>query len=911
MSTFLDRLAAAILSDRNDLSDVAVVLPSQRAGLYLRHALARAAGGPLWSPQLLTLGSFMEQLSGSRTMPMEQLLFEGYAAYRAVAGNEARELGDFLQWGPTALHDISEADAHLVPLDGFYRDLRSWEELDWSFNDMPLSPGQERMVRYWTMMGRMHAALNARLLDKGAGTAGLVERTAAERRPSPPWERVWFAGSNAFTPAQERVLAYLQELGVARFAWDADRYYLDDRRQEAGMHLRKAIERFGAGELPPIDRLKGEGPRVQVWKTPSDAAQAWAAATSLIGTDAEDRTRTAIVLADEGLLQPLLEALPTELGALNVTMGLPVSALPIGGLLRAFHQVHAGRRTTGWFHADLDRLLGHPFLRHGAGASGIDAFLSGPGSGQQAFVPDASLRAALRELPQPLAGHAEAALAPVEDVRTDMPRRSDHLLAWARLTMAHDAFATEQIYQASVALRRIHQALAEQDVLLDPAAYVLLQERVLRTAQVGLFGEPLQGVQVMGALEARALSPERLVVLGAQEGVLPSSSADRSFVPFELRRAYGLPLRDSTEAVQAYNFLRLLQGAQEVVLVHAEGEAAPGPSRFILQLQHELFDAAPERFEEVDVDVPVPVRASRSIAVRKDPRIIAAFRAALEKGLSPTAIGDWLRCPLDFWYKHILRLREPDVPGPRIGSNVLGEALHAAVEHLYAPWLGSPLRAADLEAAVAQVPDALRQALASAMPASTIEQGQPLLQFNMAVHAAQRFLRNEAREVAQGRRIVPLALERELSAEVPGAPSTIGVQLRLKGRIDRLDERDGGIVLLDLKTGRVEQSALDLKELSLDALRGDKRYAAQLLVYAWLHMRAEQDVNGLRAGLLPLQRASASKGLFVRVNGEEHLHRALLPALEGLFLDIAREMLDETVPLRHDPDSRYCRFCLG
>ncbi|HEX2616252.1 MAG TPA: PD-(D/E)XK nuclease family protein, partial [Flavobacteriales bacterium] len=624
----------------------------------------------------------------------------------------------------------------------------------------------------------------------------------------------------------------------------------------------------------------------------------------------EQRNRTAIVLADEGLLQPLLEALPEDLGALNVTMGLHVAALPVGGLLRAFHRAHAGRRDAGWFHADVDRLLGHPFLRHGAGAGPLDAFLASASNAQRAFVPDAIVMAALRELPAPLAAHATAALAPVTDVRGEMPDRSDHLLAWARLTMAHDAFATEQLYQTALALHRIHQALLEQPLQLDLNAYAVLQDRMLRTAQVGLFGEPLQGVQVMGSLEARALSPERLILLSAQEGVLPSASADRSFVPFELRRAYGLPLRDSTEAVQAYNFLRLLQGAQDVTLVHAEGEAAAGPSRFILQLQHELFTGDDEHLDATPVNVPVPVREPVRTAVQKSDAVLAAFRALLERGLSPTAIGDWLRCPLDFWFRHVLRLREPELPGPRIGSNVLGEALHNAVEALYRPWIGSPLRAEDLKAAVDEVPEALRTALAEEVPPSALANGQPLLQFNMAVHAAQRFIRQEAEAVAQGARIVPMALEQELVSELAGATAILGTPLRLKGRIDRLDERDGDPVLLDLKTGRVDQAALNLKELTLDALRGDKRYAAQLLVYAWLYLRTEASAQGLRAGLLPLQRASGA-GLFLRIEGSERVGRERLPELDALFLAIAREMLDPTVPLRHDPDSPYCRFCAG
>ena len=218
MTAFLQQVAKALLAEHGAaLRDVAVVLPSQRAGLYLRKWVSEEAGQPLWSPQIFTIGTFMEELSGLRPLAPEELLFEGYEAYRMVEGEKAQTFGDFLQWAGTTLADISEADAHLVPLESYYRDLRSWEEIEWTFNDNPLSQGQQRMVRFWAMVGKLHAALNARLLEQMTGTTGLIERTAAASASEVKnqWNAVWFAGLNALTPAQETVLRHFQSTGSA------------------------------------------------------------------------------------------------------------------------------------------------------------------------------------------------------------------------------------------------------------------------------------------------------------------------------------------------------------------------------------------------------------------------------------------------------------------------------------------------------------------------------------------------------------------------------------------------------------------------------------------------------------------------------------------------------------------------
>ncbi|MFZ1658958.1 MAG: hypothetical protein WAT61_09070, partial [Flavobacteriales bacterium] len=191
MTSFLQQVARKLIAEHGTaLGDVAVVLPSQRAGLYLRKWLAEEAGAPLWSPQVFTIGSFMEAWSGLRALPSEELVFEGYEAYRSVEGANAQPFGEFLQWAGTTLADISEADAHLVPLESYYRDLRSWEEIEWTFNDNPLSQGQQRMVRFWAMVGQLHTALNTRLVAQGAGTTGLIERTAAMRHVGEgcPWK---------------------------------------------------------------------------------------------------------------------------------------------------------------------------------------------------------------------------------------------------------------------------------------------------------------------------------------------------------------------------------------------------------------------------------------------------------------------------------------------------------------------------------------------------------------------------------------------------------------------------------------------------------------------------------------------------------------------------------------------------
>lgn len=909
MSAFLQQVARTVVREHGGaLREVAIVLPSQRAGVHLRKWLAEAAGKPLWSPQLFTLDSFAATLSGLRQLPPEELLFEAYEAYRQVEGPNAQPFADFLQWASTTLADISEADAHEVPLESYYRDLRSWEEIEWTFNNDPLSAGQQRMVRFWAMVGRLHTALNARLQQQGAGTAGMLARTAAERAATGqhPWKAVWFAGLNALEKAHVSMIRQFRDQGLARLAWDGDKYYVDRPEQEAGMHLRAAMASLGPGLIPLGNNLAKGELRLRTVRAPNDAAQAWCAAELLGSASADDRASTAVVLADESLLQPLLEALPPDLGPLNITMGLPVARLPVGSFLDALHRLHAGMRpAAGFFHADIDRFLAHPFLGQGPWAQATKQLAADARVRQRAYVPGAAMRDAAREAGLPEG--ASAVFAEVSDVRAEMPGITVQALAWARQSMQGDALATEQVFQASLTLQRIHRLMARYEHHLDLKAYGVLLGRLLGSARIHLFGEPLAGVQVMGMLEARALDLRHVIVAGAQEGTLPASSAGRSFIPFELRKGHCMPLREGHDAVQAYNFLRMLQRADQAELIWTGGDESAGPSRFMLQLEHELPVG---EHEALNASIAMPGPRPALISINKDEPVRARLRARLEAGLSPSALGDWLACPADFHFRHVLGLKQSDEADARIAPNALGDALHAAMEAVHAPFIGMPLQPGPLLQAADRIEELIRERLEQWVGAEQLRRGQPLLQLRMAGDAARRFLRGQAALVEAGAVITPLELELALAHQAPVATAAIGSPVRIKGRLDRVDRQDGMVRILDLKSGRVDPKDLVLKELALEALDGRKRQAVQLLVYAWLYMQEHPATESVQAGILPLQRATSSEPLLLELPNGPVITRGELPAIEALIAAAVSSMMDPEKPIVHEPKSNYCVFCL-
>ncbi|MCC7501660.1 MAG: PD-(D/E)XK nuclease family protein [Flavobacteriales bacterium] len=917
MEPFLRQLATLLVQDHGkDLADVAVVLPSQRAGLYLRRHLAEVAGTTIWSPQVITLSGLVESISGLRTAATTDLLFDGHAVLRTLAGQQDVPFSEYLQWAPTALRDMSEVDAHLINLDSFYRDLRNWEELDWSFNDVPLSQGQERMLRYWAMKGDLHRALNERLLTLGRGTAGAVERAAVEvadrTKERTRWTKVWAAGLNALTPALQAVLRTLKQYDLLEVAWDTDRYYLEDPLQEAGEALRHNIGAFGPGRIPPSDHLRQGQRTIEVINLPNAIAQVHWAASELNGLNEGERSRAAVVLADEQLLMPLLNTLPQGIGPVNVTMGIRLNALPVGGLLDAVVALHCGHRShMGYRLADVARVLGHPFLFPGTHQLFVRNALLSLGKERRTHVSGTHV---LQNLTEAGAIPSEHALELFRSAATDGPslgRILLHALSWAREATLEDELAQEQLFLASRAQNRIDTLLQHHGLATDIATYREIHQRILREERIGLFGEPLAGVQIMGMLETRALDIERILLLSAEEGTLPPSSSDRSFIPFELRRGHGLPLRHKQDAVSAYHFLRAIQRGNKLQMACSTNEGSMGHSRFALQLEHELAPTSNTTLLHRSVQAPVPARRAVNVQVERDDLVLGLIRQRLERGISPSALSTWLKCPLDHYFKYVLRLEDTDEVQDQLPADQLGSAIHKALENGYRPLVGKPLDPIAIDELAVTVPKLLRDELNLIAGAEALTMGQPLLQSTMAEQAIAAFLQSEQQRVSLGTVVELIGLEEILNVPLPDALAAHGCPVNIGGRVDRIERRDGEVVILDLKTGTVREDQVRLSTLDAELLRPDKdHYALQLLVYAWAYLIQHPEVTQVKAGLVPLQRSSESSGLFLKVLNSEVIHRDLMPSIESLLHRLVEQMLDPSTPIEHRAESRYCSFCL-
>lgn len=911
MDPFLKRLAGALIAEhRGDLHRVAVVLPGRRAGIFLRKYLAKALGAAYWSPEMLDMGGFMERLTGIRQASSMEMLFQLYRIHQDLMGPEAGSMEDLLQWAPVTLRDMSEVDAHLLDLDNFYRDFNNYHEIEeWSFLRMePPSRGQQSQMKRWRTTRELHVRSHAAMTATGMGTSGFIARMAAERLAENtltcPWEKVWFAGLNALEPATTKVIQALKEQGLAGIAWDADLHYLNDPKQEAGQFLRRSIHALGEGSTSPIDAIRTMTRELEVVSVPDRASQARYAAQCLAGLDPEELAATAVVLIEEDLLMPLLEALPSDLGPVNVTMGIPLVSLPVHGLMEAFLNMHLYTGPDGAFRAqDVERLILHPFLHQGETTVRAVKFLR---AGEQYFLDLRTICSAADNAGLVHAPWSAQVLGGMSTDPTDVMERSAALLSWAGHLKATDRFAREQLFRMARLHQRVHQELDRAGIRPENLrTYVALRSRLLREERIASFGEPLQGPQIMGLLETRAVDHDRVILLGTQEGSLPRTGADQSWIPFDIRRVHGLPLPSDTASISAYHFHRCLQLASHVHLVHGSSghEGSAEGSRFIEQWMREVVGNSATTGTVTSRMAPSVPRRSPPIEVEKTPTVLTRLKELADKGFSPSALATYLRCPLDLWMTYGMRIEADQELTDKLGSDVLGNAVHRVMENIHRPGKGLPLEPGALRRWAGEVEAVLKAELGNTYPLTILERGHFRLKLGMASAALKAHLLAEA-DRCEGSRSIVLDLESELRIDLPSGAV-------LKGRIDRIEDRDGTIHVLDLKTGQVNESHLKLRSLDRDAIRSDHDKAIQLMCYCVLYLSTEPHVEKIRAGIIPLQKTSGRDVSLLSILGEHDIHRNMLPELIGMIDGLAIEILDADRPFTHDPRSRWCTACVG
>jgi len=937
---FLQSVADHIFEHYKDnIEKLCIVLPNKRGSLFLKNYLARAFQKTIWLPAIISAEDLITELSGLKTLEEIDLICHLYESYRVCYGDGAEPFDSFAKWGQLILQDFNEIDRYLADPEQLYENLKDIKEIEnWSLGAEVLSVHQTNYLRFMKSLGAIYKHFSAFLISNGWAYQGLAYRQAVRHLENSTYadqfHKLVFCGFNALNAAELKIFKRLHTQKKADLLWDADEYYLNNDNQEAGLFLRENFNVFRQPDPLFIQQNFKEEKSINIISVPKQIGQAQVVKQTLeqLISNQVPLDRVAVVLANEKLLWPVLQQLPGGVQFVNITMEYPLRYTSTHSLIELLLQIQVSfsKQTRVYktvYHKDLVSLFRQPLFQSFLQAKGADIKLT---TLIQEIVTRNLTFISEKALVQ-LLGEHYAPVQPVLQPAPSVSRLCDYIISMLQALVSHFSqlhgnqihLELEYLQIALKNFNRLSEILNRYPYFSDILAFRQLYLQVVGSATAPFIGEPLRGLQIMGVLETRTLDFDHVILVNVNEGVLPSGKTINSFIPNDLKRAFGLPLYLEKDAIYAYHFYRLLQRASDITITYDSETDAFGKgekSRFVTQLQLELPEYNPNISitERVATYPDFPEETDNTIVIRKDE---AVLRSVLQKasssegfgGLSPSALLTYKECSLKFYFRYAARLKETEEVEESAEANTFGSILHLSLETLYKEFKGRAIDPAELKSKLNEVDAVVNQSFISrfdnAMPG-----GKSLLQEEVIKVYVKKMLNNDIKFIerlqAQGQALSLQGLEQEYAAPLDVPVNGKPVRLYIKGTIDRLDAFGGRTRIIDYKSSVKDNDRFAFE--SFDALFYDKQYnkALQLMIYAWLLCRNGVPVDSLLPGVIPFKVfADEPKYLLGGDNKPLKFTEPFILEFEQALIQFIASVFDESIPFSQTDDELVHEFC--
>lgn len=983
---FLQQTARRIFDNHGpSLADVWVILPTRRAVSVFLDELAAHSDRPFLAPHALAVDDFITQSAGVQLIDSVSLLFELYEVFREI--DPLVEFEQFIGWASVLLADFDRIDQHRVNTHELFTYLTAAKALERWQVDRPASakpivetPGTSRYFKLFENLHTAYHTLRQRLTAQGLAYRGMAYRMLADNvesliRDNTAYEWVYFVGFNALSAAEEHIIRVLVDAQKAELIWDVDPYYLNDKRQEAGDFLRRyrdngwLLSKDNKQHIRQENNLLGTEKNIRVIGVPNASMQAkvagrihqeWSGADKGLGGNF---AKTAIVLADETLLVPVLYALDENVTDLNVTMGLSLRSSLLFTLVDTLFEmqrtVHEFRTKDGrdlripkFHHRHVVKLLNHPFVKQYERIHNVQSL--GEINEKGDFVPPEPLfqwmaktivknqRVYLTEKDLHELGQHDPLIRglfarwpneePMKAIRT-LYTLIDLLREVYR--DSQDAIETEYLYLFFSLLRQLETTLNRQVESEGKAAVTVRSFRqflyeLIRQTSIPFTSEGRSQLQVMGMLETRALDFDRVIILSVNEGILPQSRKLNSLIPFDIASELKLPTYREQESVMAYHFYRLLQRASEIVLLYTTSTDAYGTSkgersRFIRQIEHELVPRSNGLIRLSHPTVRFGQPGTEKIANLTDLSVpkTDAIQADLVKllttrGLYPSYLNQFVSCSMRFYFSRLVKIAEEEDIEEKMGAADFGNWMHLVLERL-----DKEYRLKNLPVDEPLIVRLLEDEFANTMRGRVIESGINLLLYDLAKKLMLDFQRQQSDLTG----LTVIGSEQTLDTYIDVPLNGRQLRVRIAGKIDRIEQYDGQIRIVDYKTGSVKLDAKTPKDLA-DRLMNDggADKMRQLWLYRYLTLKNIHDYGGLPlnrdiADIYPAGNMPVEAGFYsfrdlpggFKTNpvrfGEDDSPEQYIQHSEDLLRQLIQRLLDPSEPFRKTDQIETCQYC--
>ena len=877
MPSFINDVLKDLEGKKVNLAKVSFILPSKRAGVFLRNEIASNISKTIFAPTIIGIEEFVEELSQLQKINNTELLFEFYNVYKSQTPKEHLEsFESFSKWAQILLQDFNEIDRYLIDPKAIFDYLSAIQDINhWSLekNQTPLI---KNYLIFWKRLFSYYSSLTDELIKKRKGYQGLIYREAVENLESyiqlNTKKLHIFLGFNALNNSESVIIQELLQTGLASIYWDIDETFLSNVNHGTGYFIRQHKKEWSYLKNNPFQWSHSHyiaSKNISVIGVPKNVGQAKYVGELLskIKSNKGHLDNTAVVLGDETLLLPILNSLPENIDALNITMGFPLKSVPLASLFDRLFLLHKENKTS-YYYKDIIALISHPYIRplfistdKDFGQSIIDTvhknnlvFLSLEDLVELTPECKTLLNLLFKNCNNNVSFVLKNSLTLILKIKDALTKNKDQ-----------NVLALEYLYRFDEVFNSLSDLNSKYNYITTINSLYSIYAELLTVETLDFKGEPLKGLQIMGMLESRVLDFETVIITSVNEGILPSGKSNNSFIPYDVKLENNLPTYKEKDAVYTYHFYRLIQRAKNIFIIYnTEPDVINGgeKSRFIAQLEVENIHDIQHR-----IVTPITPKITNTLkSIPKTDDVISILKSLAEKGLSPSSLTNYIRNPLDFYYQKVLGIKDTNDVEETVAANTLGTVVHNTLEDLYKPLEGLILNIDLVKNMKEKVGDRILHHFKAIYREGDITKGKNLIIFEIAKRYVNNFLNNEIKDLEQGNNIKIIEVEADLAAKIN--IKTLGFPVTLKGKVDRIDEYNGTLRIIDYKTGKVEQGNVEVanwEDITTDYKKYSKSF--QVLMYSYMLNLRNPFNRNIEAGIISFKNLNAGFLKFGKKDG--------------------------------------------
>lgn len=943
MVSFLESVARNIYDNyHSDMHELCIVFPNLRAGVYFNKYLGQMIKKPVWGPQIHSISDLMQELSSLRLADPLTLMFLLYQVY-SKESKTTETFDEFYYWGEMLLNDFDDIDKYLADPKQVFQNLADIKEIEiqfpipeeqlqiikefWTnFKSKDTSTIKENFISIWQKLQIIYEGYSQILQKEKIGYEGLLCREAItkiknEDKLKFPYKHFLIVGFNALNECEKELFKHLKKNNLADFYWDYDNYYVTNKWHEAGHFMRQNLQLFP----PPYNFTSPSSltslQNIQIVSVPSDTGQ-----TKMVpfflerwGCSLDKMTDTAIVLADEQLLVPLLSCLPQNISNVNITLGYPLKFTPVVSFFEALvtmlHNVKQENHSVSFYHRDVEILLNHPYIQKICPKEANDLLLKITRFNlifisENQFHTQDYLKDLFRVCPTSqefISYLIDIGSHTLQLLKSNIPDKSSK------------SFDLDYWFIFISAVQRLQEILFKEKMSLAIPTLIKILRKVITGLTIPFKGEPLAGLQIMGVLETRALDFKNIILLSVNEGVMPKTESAPSFIPYNLRKGFGLPTIEHQDSVYAYYFYCLMQRSQNIALVYntQSGYHSGEMSRFINQIK---FDPA-FNVNEQGLSFSISLSEEKDIVIPKTREIMESLNQYLsdngkDQTLTPTALNAYLECTLRFYFRYVAHIFQKDQVSENIEGPMFGKLLHYAIQQVYIGLLGNTVYEIDLEKIIND-DKFLESCILKAFAVEFFRKPNQIPRLYGNSLLVKEVLLKYIRQIMTiDKKFVPFTLmefEKIVKTTIAVDIENHGAIINIGGKIDRVDKINEGFRVIDYKTGKINNTIHSVEQLFEVAGNKQNKDALQILLYAYVLG------ENPKYGHLPVYAAIYGLRDIFKENFDPWIYQSKKETvltidqirtkyMEGLKR-LLTEIFNEEIPFVKVTDKKKCTYC--